>query len=374
MSLKEFLDHKTMFYEKIDYECIEKSYEQLQEHIQLPYVIHIIGTNGKGSTGRFLASFLHQNNKSVLHYSSPHILKFNERIWIDGSNSSDSDLEQAHQKLQVILDKKYLDQLTYFEYTTLLAIVLGSGKEYLVFEAGLGGEFDATNVVKNDVSVLTTIGLDHQDFLGDTIEAITATKVRSCDKTIFVSYQEYDIVYKTVYETLVNKEIFEVRNIQPQIDYKMYEISEYLQRNLHTVFCLLSYLGFPIKQYQLPKLFGRFESLSPNIIIDVGHNPLAALAISKELKKDTQKYILIYNSYKDKDFSKNLQLLSDVIKKVLIIEIDDKRIVDKKVLQTTLDRLSLQYEDFSIEKLESREKYLVFGSFLVVENFLKQYG
>ena len=88
-SLEQVLNHKTMYYDKIDYDTIKKSWDLLSKHVNLPYVIHIIGTNGKGSTGRYLASLLLQLKQKVLHYSSPHILKFNERIWIEGEDSTD---------------------------------------------------------------------------------------------------------------------------------------------------------------------------------------------------------------------------------------------------------------------------------------------
>jgi dihydrofolate synthase/folylpolyglutamate synthase len=148
MVLEEYLNSKPLYYDKIDYNTIELAWKKLEPHIKLPYVIHIVGTNGKGSTGRYLASFLHQLGKETLHYSSPHIIKFNERIWINGSDSSDKQLDIAHEKLQNILDEELKNHLTYFEYTTLIAILLSDGFDYIVLEAGLGGEFDATNIVK----------------------------------------------------------------------------------------------------------------------------------------------------------------------------------------------------------------------------------
>ncbi len=178
-SLKQVLKHKTMYYEKIDFSIIKKSYDIISKYIELPYIIHIVGTNGKGSTGRFLAHYLWKKSFKTLHYSSPHILKFNERIWINGKDSLDFELNFASKKLQKYLPLNLLEKLTYFEYTTLLAFVLADNLDYLVLEAGLGGEFDATNVAKNNLSLITTIDLDHQSFLGNTIEEIAKTKMRS---------------------------------------------------------------------------------------------------------------------------------------------------------------------------------------------------
>ncbi len=97
-SLEEVLNHKTMYYDKIDFSIVKKSWDILSSQITLPFVIHIVGTNGKGSTGRFLAYYLNKKSFKTLHYSSPHILKFNERIWINAEDSSDEQLNFAHKK------------------------------------------------------------------------------------------------------------------------------------------------------------------------------------------------------------------------------------------------------------------------------------
>ena len=330
-----------------------------------------MGTNGKGSTGRYLASLLDQLNQKVLHYSSPHILKFNERIWIEGKDSSDMLLNDAHEMLQKILSDDLLKKLTYFEYTTLLALYLSSDKDYLVLEAGLGGEYDATNVVKNDLSIITTIGLDHQNFLGNTIDLIAATKMRSCDNSFILSTQVSEEV------TVVKNEILNNKNEIFKKDFILSKESNllplYLQDNLQVVLSVLKYLGFPEFDYNLPQLFGRYQKLSDNIIIDVGHNPLAAHAILRELKKEKRKFILIYNSFEDKDYKSVLEILAPYIKEVQIIHCDDSRIVKNDILKKCIDDLSIPVSNFDIINLKQKDYYFVFGSFLVIEIFLRGY-
>ncbi|MEA3289007.1 MAG: bifunctional folylpolyglutamate synthase/dihydrofolate synthase [Campylobacterota bacterium] len=373
-TLLEFLDSKTLYYDKIDYDVINRSYEILSTHIQLPYVIHLIGTNGKGTTGRFLSSFLQQIDKSVLHYSSPHIIDFNERIWINGSNSTDQELNNAHEQLQKILPSKYLVQLTYFEYTTLLAFLLSSDMDYIVLEAGLGGEFDATNVVENNLTLLTTVDLDHQDFLGDTVEEITATKVRSCNNSIIIGHQINSEVYETVQEQLKNiKSISKIEDYDTDISKYKEELPAYLIYNLKLAFSALKFLGIDKKDFLLPKLEGRFQKLEDNIIVDVGHNKLAAKQICKQLQKENKKYILIYNSYKDKDYKSILNILKPVLKELQIIRCDDSRMVDTAILEETISQVDIKNKYFNIDDMIKDENYLVFGSFIVVENFLKQY-
>lgn len=373
MNLAQFLQDKTLYYEKIDYDVIRLSWDILKEHIKLPFVIHIIGTNGKGSTGRYLASFINQNGKKVLHYSSPHILKFNERIWINGSDSSDEILEDAHKELQKILPKDYLKKLTYFEYTTLLALYLSSRLDYLVLEAGLGGEFDATNVVKNDLTVLTAIGLDHQSFLGNTVKDITLTKVRSCDNTLIVSEQTNEEVYEILDENFKDIKIIKIKEQKINSPFFKEELPLFLRSNLKSVFFVLDYLKLNSKNLELPKLKGRYEQISENIFLDVGHNPLSADVLSKQLEKENKKVILIYNSFKDKDYYEVLNILKRNIKKVLIIACEDDRIVLKSDLKKVLLNLNIRFEDFSFDKIKKNETYLVYGSFSVAETFLKGY-
>ncbi|MBU0924384.1 bifunctional folylpolyglutamate synthase/dihydrofolate synthase [bacterium] len=377
-TLSEFLEYKTLYYDKIDFTIVESSWQILSKKINLPFVIHIVGTNGKGSTGRFLAHYLYKKKFKVLHYSSPHIMKFNERIWINGNDVSDENLEIAHRFLQEIFSLELLSKLTYFEYTTLLAFYLSKDFDYLVLEAGLGGEFDATNVVENNLSLITTIGLDHQSFLGDTIKQIATTKMRSVDTKMLIGYQVFDDVIKTAYE--VKEQILKERNRNIEIievkEFDKYELNNnfasYLKRNLHLVIECLNELKIPIdlKLFDDVPLFGRCQKILPNVTIDVGHNPLAASVIVKEF--EGKKINLIYNSYKDKDYEEVLKILKPIINKIIIIELDDKRIVDKNNLLNIIKQLNIMNDDTI--KIEKDQEYLVFGSFLVVEKFLSLIG
>lgn len=377
-TLVEFLEYKTLYYDKIDFTTVESSWQILSQKIKLPYIIHIVGTNGKGSTGRFLSHYLNKTNHKVLHYSSPHIVKFNERIWINGSDVSDEVLELAHKFLQEIYPLELLQKLTYFEYTTLLAIYLSKDCEYLVLEAGLGGEFDATNVVPSDLSLITTIDLDHQSFLGNTVEAIAQTKMRSVDKKMLLGYQLHESVKESAYE--VKKQLKEEKNLDIEIEvlnkFDKYEVDKkfasYLKRNLHLVIACLEELEMPIDLsiFSDVDLFGRCQKIAPNITIDVGHNPLAARVLLKEF--ENKKITLIYNSYADKDYKEVLKILKPIINKIIIIDINDNRMVDKNNLLEIIKELNIINEH--IIHINENEEYLVFGSFLVVEKFLALIG
>jgi len=367
IKLSKFLDEKSMYYDEIDYSTIKKAWNELKAHVSLPYVIHLVGTNGKGSTGRFLAHYLNKSNYQVLHYSSPHILNFNERIWINGCDVSDTELENTHEKLLEILSKELIDKLTYFEYTTLLSFYLSSGFDYLVLEAGLGGEFDATNVVKNDLTLITTIDYDHQSFLGNTIEEIASTKLRSCDTKMIVNKQVHEKVYEIAKEyNFSHVEQFDVSSLD--------SFPAYLLQNLQLSLSALKYLNIKIDLQKLQdvELFGRCQKLQENITIDVGHNPLAASVIKDVFLKKDKKISLIYNCFSDKDYNKVLEILKPIINEILIIKVEDNRVVDKKNLLEVCSKLNIKVNDF--KNISFEKEYLVFGSFSVVEEFLKVYG
>jgi len=121
------------------------------------------------------------------------------------------------------------------------------------------------------------------------------------------------------------------------------------------------------------KLFGRFYPIASNITIDVGHNILSAKACVEALKKrynDKKRVILVYNSLKDKDFKSILNIFKDYIKRVEIIPIDSQRAVDIEDLKLELEKSSIKFEMFN--GINNKNEYLVFGSFLVVESFIKK--
>ncbi len=378
MSLQDFLDNKPLYYTEIDYTRMPRMYAKIKSQLPSSKIIHLIGTNGKGTTGRFLATALYNIGYKTAHYTSPHILEFNERVWLNGENASSEALETAHIKLQTLLSKEDSDSLSYFEYTTFLAMILFSECEYIVLEAGLGGEHDATAVFEKVLTLVTPIDMDHESFLGDTITSIATTKLNAIHKNAILASQKYEEVYSVAQE-MKNKSIVKVDKLISKIDMQNIEIiskklslATYLSENLKLSIAALNFLdiSYNIDDFKNSKLFGRLSILSENIIVDVGHNPLAASKVLESLKGE--KYILIYNTYKDKDYKNNLTILKPIIERVEIIAIADKRIESQELLHRTLTELEIQYASF--KTIDKEKKYLVFGSFSVVEQFLKVYN
>lgn len=138
-------------------------------------VFTIAGTNGKGSTAAFLESLLMANGVATGMYTSPHLVRYNERVRVNGAPVEDSDLIEAFEAVESVRDEV---PLTYFEFGTLAAMMLFDRfrSEAWILEVGLGGRLDAVNVIDPDYSLITTVALDHQEWLGQTLDAIAAEK------------------------------------------------------------------------------------------------------------------------------------------------------------------------------------------------------
>ncbi|MBU1668561.1 bifunctional folylpolyglutamate synthase/dihydrofolate synthase [bacterium] len=378
-SFETFIQKKPLYYKKIDHQRVHKAYAMLKPEICQPLTIHIVGTNGKGSTGRIMATLLHEAGKRVGHFSSPHILKFNERIWIEGEDISNEALEKAHAKLYTILGQAMSESLSYFEYTTLLAFVAMQELDVMILEAGLGGEFDATNVCSKALSVITPIGLDHQDFLGDTIESIARTKLNSMEKEVVLALQSYPEVY-AVADGVAQEKNATVHRVEREVSNELLSITEalgwadYLYENAKLALKALDILALPYRLEDLRKvvLFGRFYPLLENVIIDVGHNLLAAKRVVKALKKkyNEKKVVLVYNALDDKDYKSILLEFKPIIKRVEIIPIETRRAVNQSDLKKVLDGLNIAYTYYT--QLNQEDEYFVFGSFYLVEAFLNK--
>ncbi|MBH0268627.1 bifunctional folylpolyglutamate synthase/dihydrofolate synthase [Helicobacter pylori] len=378
--LKAFLETKPKEYHKFDpsrFIQIYKDFKNAFFEIQAK-VIHVVGTNGKGSTGRFLTLLLADQNFKVLHFTSPHVFEFRERFYLNGSVVKESVLENAHQQLQ---SHAFSSACSYFEYATLLAVMLAKDCDYLVLEAGLGGEFDSTNALEKTLSVFTPIDYDHKEFLGDSLESIAQTKLKAMGPLNIIAPQQELVL--NVAQKIAKEKHAKLIVVQNEISKG---VMDYIERH-HLAYFLAMNLEVALKAFEtlLPcnkqevlknlkplNLIGRCELLSPNILIDVGHNPHSAKALKEEIKRVfNTPIVLIYNCYQDKDAFLVLEILKPVIKKVLILELHNERIIQLEKLKGILETLGLEHALF--EELKENENYLVYGSFLVANAFYERY-
>ncbi len=350
-----------------------------------PSFIHIVGTNGKGSTGRFLALMLLAAQKSVGHFTSPHLLSFCDRFWINGGIVSAGKLLEVHNILLSFKDeenKPYIDRVSYFEYATLLAYMLFYHLEYAIMESGLGGEFDSTNSLPHQLSLITPIAFDHQRILGNSIECIAATKLRSITHQAIIGYQPFLHIIQQVI-----KQLTETKNIIVEfIDSKEFILSaqeqEYSNKNNLAAYQVqnftlakkaaqklcIDYNMNNLLPFDLP---ARCQKWKDNVFIDVGHNTHAANAIYEIFKG--QKIDLIYNSYKDKDFVEILHIFKPILSTIHILKLpNNDRIISLEKIVQAIKSLKISY-DFNIFPLKQQVIYVVFGSFSVAESFILQY-
>ncbi|WQT26359.1 bifunctional folylpolyglutamate synthase/dihydrofolate synthase [Helicobacter pylori] len=378
--LKAFLETKPKEYHQFDpsrFIQIYKDFKNAFFEIQAK-VIHVVGTNGKGSTGRFLTLLLADQGFKVLHFTSPHVFEFRERFYLNGSVVKESVLENAHQQLQ---SHAFSNACSYFEYATLLAVMLAKDCDYLVLEAGLGGEFDSTNALEKTLSVFTPIDYDHKEFLGDSLESIATTKLKAMGSLNVIAPQQELVL--NVAQKIAKDKHAQLIVVQNEIskgvsDYiERYHLAHFLAMNLEVALKAFEAL-MPCNKQEVLKnlkpldLIGRCELLSPNILIDVGHNPHSAKALKEEIKRlFNAPIVLIYNCYQDKDAFLVLEILKPVVKKVLILELHNERIIQLEKLKGILETLGLEHALF--EDVEENENYLVYGSFLVANAFYERY-
>lgn len=401
--INEYMNSKAIEYAPFNPLRVKKLFSQLQPHLKLnSYNIHIIGTNGKGSTGRFIAQSLWESKHSVLHFTSPHIFDFRERFYRNNAIIDVQSLESAHQFLQQF---NFIKEASYFEYSTFLALVLAQDCEYLVMEAGVGGEYDSTSVLDYDITLFTKIGIDHKEMLGNSLHEIALTKLKAAQGEIFTHFQETEVLgllsnlnsillpnstnqqlpytkdSKTIHYLCQN----DLLN-QSVLDYaKHYNLATFLHENLALASLVLDYLKIPLLHVALD-LPARFESIAPNIIVDVGHNEMAAQTALTEMQKryNNQKFTLIYNSYKEKDVDRILEIFCPHLQQIIVFCVENVRILPLKKMCEKIKRLEIPYQVFNPKDsqkldglldflLESNKNYLVFGSFSLVEEFLCWY-
>lgn len=362
----------------IDIRRMPEEWQRIGHAFTLSPIIHIVGTNGKGSTGYALEQGLRRQGVTCGLFTSPHILDLNERFYRNGAPLQDSILQAAHESLQILRPRA---DLSYFEYATLLAAKCWEKVEIPIMEAGLGGEYDATAVLGQQLSLITSIGMDHEAILGNTIEAIAATKLRSIRHEAILGRQRHEMVWEVakaiadksgvkLYEAEAFLNDAEKNHLQSWLKLKKYPKFQY--NNFELALSALKWLGHKAEPECLEGLVisGRCQWIRGNIVIDVGHNPDAAERIVEEFSD--RKWILVYNSYQDKNYRLVLEHLKPLVDRIQIPVIGGERIMDAAQLAKTASEMGMDAETIDVFQPDEKQNYLVFGSFKTVEFALKE--
>ncbi len=242
----------------------------------------------------------------------------------------------------------------------------------------MGGEFDATNVFPKKLSIFTPVALDHAHMLGDSLEDIATTKLNSMDKFagICSDFSLMDLAKNIAQKRGCNILIApkEISSETTRYAFK-FKLPSFLVDNLNLTVFSAKELGIKnideiVSHLDKLSLRGRLEKVAKNITIDVGHNAHAAKEIAKNF---TNKVYLIYNAFDDKDIKAVLNELKHIVSKILIYEYDsdNRKLAGEKILKIAKD-FGIPCDKFS--NLEDDKDYLVFGSYVVVDSFIKGYS
>lgn len=288
--------------------------------------IHVAGTNGKGSTSHMLASILQEAGYKVGLYTSPHLKDFRERVKINGEMISEEFVFEFINTNKAFFEKT---DMSFFEMTVGLAFDYFSKEkvDIAIFEVGMGGRLDATNIITPIISVITNIGLDHTQFLGNTLEAIAVEKAGIIKAKIPVVIGEYTLETKPVFvekAKKMNSEIYFASDLINEI-YPSDLVGDYQIHNKKTVVQTIQILhsesSFTVSEKNIQSgflqvekntgLLGRWQQLgkSPKIICDTAHNKNGLEIVMNQIKKEKfDRLHLVLGFVNDKDLDEILPL------------------------------------------------------------------
>ena len=264
--------------------------------------IHVGGTNGKGSTSHMLASILQESGYKVGLYTSPHLKNFTERIRINGKEISKKKVTSFINNHKEFLEKQ---QLSFFEMTVGLAFDYFANEkvDIAIIEVGLGGRLDSTNIITPEVSVITNIGLDHTQFLGETLPEIAFEKAGIIKKDIPVIIGEEQALVKNVFIAKAEQENSPIYFASDSKEnYKTDLLGDYQKNNSKTAIATIKRLkGFSVSEENIKtgllsvlkntSLKGRWQILqeNPKLICDTAHNKEGLSIVLKQLERESFK-------------------------------------------------------------------------------------
>lgn len=328
--------------------------------------IHIAGTNGKGSTAAMMASILHKAGYKTGLFTSPYIYRFNERIQLSGAQIPDGDVVRLTAKIRAMAQTME-EPPTEFEFVTAMAMEYYREQktDIVVLEVGMGGLNDATNVIPApEVAVITNIGLDHTDVLGDTVEKIAENKAgifkEGCHAVVYRGTPGVEAVYESIcaekniplkkadFEGLVSvsHDLFgQVFHCGQRKDLSLPLLGDHQLHNAAVVLSIADSLkarGWQISEQNIHDGLrdvswpGRFDIVSrePLFIIDGGHNPQCIDALVTNIRDylTGRKIIALTGVLADKDYGEMFRPVMDLVSSFVCITPDNPRKLDAKAL------------------------------------------
>ena len=325
-------------------------------------IIHVGGTNGKGSTCHIISSILQEHGFSTGIFSSPHLYDFKERIKIN-SNYIDENfiVDFVNDNYEYILKS----DLSFFEISFAISLCYFRLKkpEYSIIEVGLGGRLDATNIIKPLISIITNIGFDHKKFLGNNLVDIAKEKAGIIKNGVPVVIGESNTVLNNIFESTAlrnNSKIYYANKTN-----KIYETDlngSYQNKNINTaVLAINNIFSFKINEAKTlngiknvkknTNLIGRWQTIKndPKIIFDIAHNVNSLELIFKELESIKSEIKVVFGTLDKIDQLKCLEIFPKTIKYYLCSP-KTKRAMQVSKLSQKADKLKINYKSFNSVK------------------------
>lgn len=342
MNVEKYLQSFSHGKKKQSLETMKYFMKQLGNPQEKQKFIHIAGTNGKGSCTEMMTNILLKSGYKVGKFISPHLIEYNERISVNNINISNEEMEKIIEEIDPLIMEYGKENVTLFELETIMAIIYFYRKkcDIAVMEVGLGGMYDCTNIVYPEISIINSIGYDHMQLLGNSIEEIASQKagiIKKNSKTVYICQEnEADnvITNKCKEENnklyLIKKE--DVKNYSYNNEFQEFDYKDYKnvkvklkgKSQIYNAIICLEAVNILKDKYKLPEEKvreglesvihkGRFETLcnKPTIIYDGGHNELAIKNFinSVSMYYEENKKIYIISLLKSKDYKTIIKLL-----------------------------------------------------------------
>ena len=319
-------------------------------------VIHVAGTNGKGSTCAMIDSIARACGQRCGLFTSPHLIDYRERIKVSGEEITEEDCAALLTELRTLCERLE-SHPTFFEISVVLAMRWFRQREceLIVLETGMGGRLDATTAVPADVCVITPIGMDHMQFLGDTLEKIAEEKAGIFVNGKPVISAPQDPVAHRVLEKEANEKRSPLEWIEePLLGYPMALAGEHQAWNAALAVAALHRLGLPLNSdsvgYGLSHVQwpGRFETIQPGVILDGAHNPQSAgaLAATWRQRHAKQKAALVFSAVEGKDIGGVLEILAPLASRIFLCPVNTPRAVATDELAHSLPSNAPPHEVF----------------------------
>ena len=391
------IDNKRRFGKACGRDVTQEFMEALGHPEKGLHIIHIAGTNGKGSVAAFVssilqaASFASKEKFKVGLFTSPHLIEYTERIQVDGKQISREDVCRIGQQL---LEMELKLEPTMFDYWLAMAMIYFKEQQvdYVVLETGLGGTKDSTNGLSQqpEVCAITSIGLEHTQYLGNTLTAIAGEKAGIIKEGVPVVIGKMDDAAAQVIEARCDElgcSLTHAGELDSRV--KLGLFGGYQRKNAAVAVEIINNLKIKIDDSTIEEGLakavwpGRMQiiSQSPYILIDGAHNPSGVEALRDSLQREfpNQRFSFIMAVMADKDYVEMAQMISPLASRIYTVTVESSRALQAKELADAINGIGVEakacssYQEAIALSTSYEEKTIVFGSLYFIGEILGKY-